>query len=123
MMRPRPSIFGGSWIDGSNAGSRYANLDNWPENSNDNLGARGRSDDGMPWLSRSGKPGLDGVQGRVSSRVDGLGEPKRYWLMWLDAKLEPTSGLFDEKTLLAANPLAFVAEPVKPAAKRRRGKR
>lgn len=47
MMRPRPSIFGGSWINGSNAGSRYANLDNWPENSNENLGARGRSDDGL----------------------------------------------------------------------------
>jgi hypothetical protein len=47
MMQPRASIFGGSWINGSNAGSRYANVDNWPENSNDNLGARGRSDDLM----------------------------------------------------------------------------
>ena len=44
MMQPRASIFGGSWINGRNAGSRYANVDNWPENSNDNLGARGRSD-------------------------------------------------------------------------------
>jgi hypothetical protein len=44
MMQPRASIFGGSWINGDNAGSRYANVDNWPENSNDNLGARGRSD-------------------------------------------------------------------------------
>jgi len=40
----RPSIFGGSWINGSNAGSRYANLDNWAENSNENIGARGASD-------------------------------------------------------------------------------
>jgi hypothetical protein len=47
MMQPRASIFGGSWLNGDNAGSRYANLDYWPENSNDNLGARGRSDDGL----------------------------------------------------------------------------
>lgn len=47
MMSPRASIFGGSWLNDDNAGSRYANLDNWPENSNDNLGARGRSDDGL----------------------------------------------------------------------------
>jgi hypothetical protein len=53
MIRPRPSIFGGSWINGSNAGSRYANLDNWPENSNDNLGARGRSDDRISARRRS----------------------------------------------------------------------
>jgi hypothetical protein len=44
MMQPRASIFGGSWINDGNAGSRYANVDNWPDNSNDNLGARGRSD-------------------------------------------------------------------------------
>lgn len=44
MMQPRASIFGGSWINGDNAGSRYANVDNWPENSNGHLGARGRSD-------------------------------------------------------------------------------
>ena len=46
MMQPRASMFGGSWINGDDAGSRYANVAyNWPENSNDNLGARGRSDD------------------------------------------------------------------------------
>lgn len=44
----RPSIFGGSWINGSNAGSRYANLDYWPENSNENISARGGSDDPIP---------------------------------------------------------------------------
>lgn len=47
------SIFGGSWINGENAGSRYANLDNWPDNSNENIGARGASDDPFPtrcWL-------------------------------------------------------------------------
>jgi RNA-directed DNA polymerase len=80
MMRPRPSIFGGSWINGSNAGSRYANLDYWPENSDDNLGARGRSDgghsigaasrtsldDAVPqMLPISGKPGI-GVARRGS---------------------------------------------------------
>jgi hypothetical protein len=45
---PRASGFGGSWIAGSNAGSRYANVDGWPGNSNDNLGARGRSDHLQP---------------------------------------------------------------------------
>lgn len=41
---PRPSIFGGSWLYGSNAGSRDASLDYWPGDSNGSLGARGRSD-------------------------------------------------------------------------------
>lgn len=49
-MTRRASIFGGSWINGDNAGSRYANLDNWPENSNDDISARGRSDD--PFTAR-----------------------------------------------------------------------
>lgn len=40
----RPSVFGGSWLSGSDAGSRYADLDIWPEYSNGYLGARGRSD-------------------------------------------------------------------------------
>jgi RNA-directed DNA polymerase len=44
MMRSA-SIFGGNWYSGDNAGSRYANLDYWPENSNENISARGRSDD------------------------------------------------------------------------------
>jgi hypothetical protein len=44
MMR-RPAIFGGNWNDGDWAGSRYANVTNWPDNSNEWLGARGRSDD------------------------------------------------------------------------------
>lgn len=47
MMQPRASILGGSWWSDDNAGSRYANVDNWPDNSNENLGARGRSDDGI----------------------------------------------------------------------------
>lgn len=37
--------FGGNWWNDDNAGSRYANVDNWPDNSNDNLSARGRCDD------------------------------------------------------------------------------
>jgi hypothetical protein len=41
---PRPSIFGGSWVGGSTAGSRFASLDCWPGGSGGNLGARGRSD-------------------------------------------------------------------------------
>jgi RNA-directed DNA polymerase len=45
MMQPRASFLGGSWFNDDNAGSRYANVDNWADNSNENLGARGRSDD------------------------------------------------------------------------------
>ncbi|TAK50254.1 MAG: Retron-type reverse transcriptase [Xanthobacteraceae bacterium] len=46
MTLPRASMFGGSWINDGNAGSRYANVAyNWPDNSNDNIGARGRGDD------------------------------------------------------------------------------
>jgi len=41
---PRASLFGGSWVDDSGAGSRCANLDYWPDNSYGSLGARGRSD-------------------------------------------------------------------------------
>jgi len=41
---PAPSIFGGGWIYGGNAGSRYASLDYWPEVSNENISARGACD-------------------------------------------------------------------------------
>ncbi|MBN9242465.1 MAG: hypothetical protein J0I98_06705 [Mesorhizobium sp.] len=41
---PRPSIFGGSWLNGSNAGSRYAHLVYWPAYSVAGFSARGRSD-------------------------------------------------------------------------------
>ncbi|MEI9995150.1 MAG: hypothetical protein WDM91_11185 [Rhizomicrobium sp.] len=41
---PRPSIFGGSWLVGVPAGSRYASLDYWPAGSSGGIGARGRSD-------------------------------------------------------------------------------
>ncbi|QOG20425.1 Retron-type reverse transcriptase [Bradyrhizobium sp. SEMIA] len=54
MMSPRASILGGSWWNEGNAGSRYANLDNWAENSNENIGARGRSDDGSVIIARRG---------------------------------------------------------------------
>lgn len=41
---PRASLFGGSWLGGSHAGSRYAGLDCWPGDSDGDVGARGRSD-------------------------------------------------------------------------------
>jgi hypothetical protein len=41
---PRASGFGGSWVNGGDAGSRYAYVVYWPGASNGNLGARGRSD-------------------------------------------------------------------------------
>ncbi len=41
---PRPSVFGGSWINGDSSGSRYANLVYWPDNSFGYISARGRSD-------------------------------------------------------------------------------
>jgi hypothetical protein len=56
MTLPRASIFGGSWFNDDNAGSRYANVAyNWPDNSNGNIGARGRGDDWFPGI-RSGFP-------------------------------------------------------------------
>ncbi len=41
---PRPSLFGGSWFYGSGAGSRYAHLGAWAEDSSGGIGARGASD-------------------------------------------------------------------------------
>jgi hypothetical protein len=41
---PRPSFFGGSWFDRSDAGSRYALLGLWPDGSHGYISARGRSD-------------------------------------------------------------------------------
>jgi hypothetical protein len=41
---PRPSIFGGSWLNGSSAGSRYAHLVCWPGHSNGHVSARGACD-------------------------------------------------------------------------------
>jgi hypothetical protein len=37
-------MFGGSWLGGGRAGSRYADVGHWPGTSNDGLGARGRCD-------------------------------------------------------------------------------
>ena len=48
MMQPRASIFGGSWINGSDAGSRCAGVGSWPVHSDGDLGARGRSDHLQP---------------------------------------------------------------------------
>ncbi|TXI06096.1 MAG: hypothetical protein E6Q76_10230 [Rhizobium sp.] len=41
---PRPSVFGGSWVNGSLAGSRYANLGYWAGDSYDFIGLRAASD-------------------------------------------------------------------------------
>jgi hypothetical protein len=41
---PRPSVFGGSWWFDDHAGSRCADLGDWPDNSDECIGARGRSD-------------------------------------------------------------------------------
>ncbi len=45
---PRPSIFGGSWLDGSLAGSRYANLGDWAGASYGAFGCRAGSDHLQP---------------------------------------------------------------------------
>ncbi len=45
---PRASLFGGSWVHGSNSGSRCAYLDYWPGDSDESLSARGRSDHMTP---------------------------------------------------------------------------
>ncbi|MBN9035498.1 MAG: hypothetical protein J0H53_05470 [Rhizobiales bacterium] len=41
---PRPSLFGGSWLSGQYAGSRYADLDSWPDYSVEGFSARGCRD-------------------------------------------------------------------------------
>jgi len=41
---PRPSIFGGSWFSGSDAGSRFAALGGWAEDSGVHLGVRAACD-------------------------------------------------------------------------------
>jgi len=75
-MMPRASVFGGSWMNDGNAGSRYANVAyNWPDNSNDDLGARGRSDDrfmARRRLRSRRSTMLD--QGRWSARLSCFGE-------------------------------------------------
>ena len=46
---PRASLFGGSWISGDDAGSRYAYVGyGWPGSSDGDLGARGRCDHLQP---------------------------------------------------------------------------
>ena len=45
----RASIFGGSWLNGDYGGSRCASVAcRWPDNSDENIGARGRSDHLQP---------------------------------------------------------------------------
>lgn len=74
-MKPRASIFGGSWLNDDNAGSRYANVDNWPGNSNDNVGARGRCDDRLHARRRSrSRRRTMFDQGRWSARRSCFGE-------------------------------------------------
>ncbi|MES5483614.1 hypothetical protein QMZ05_12720 [Bradyrhizobium sp. INPA03-11B] len=46
---PRASLFGGSWLSDGSAGSRYAGVAcDWPGDSDDDIGARGRSDHLQP---------------------------------------------------------------------------
>jgi len=45
---PRASVFGGSWFNDDNAGSRCADLGSWNDSSVGLLGARGRSDHLQP---------------------------------------------------------------------------
>jgi len=80
----RASWFGGSWWNGENAGSRYANLGNWPHNSNDNLGARGRCDDQHQvqtrdgsWSSRSSLSRKAWWSARLSCFGENLGPAER----------------------------------------------
>ena len=68
--QPRAAILGGSWFNDDNAGSRYANVDNWDDDSDENLGARGRSDDrnSARRRSRSRRPATSS-QGWWSARL------------------------------------------------------
>ena len=49
-MRWLAVLLGGNWNNGANSGSRNWNWNNAPSNSNNNIGARGRSDDLFPAL-------------------------------------------------------------------------
>jgi hypothetical protein len=73
--RPRAAILGGSWLNDDNAGSRYANVDDWDDDSNENLGARGRCDDPISARrrSRSRRPATSS-QGWWSARLSCFGE-------------------------------------------------
>lgn len=77
MMQPRCAILGGSWWNGDNAGSRYANVDNWPENSNENIGARGRSDDRT--MARMRSRSIRPTTARVRSAAFALNETTVWW--------------------------------------------
>jgi hypothetical protein len=41
MTQPRAAILGGSWFNDDNAGSRYANVDDWDDDSERELGRSG----------------------------------------------------------------------------------
>ncbi len=56
MMR-RAALLGGNWNDGDWSGSRNARVTNWPDNSNEWIGARGRSDDRVLCFSSRGSVG------------------------------------------------------------------
>src|SRR5690606_15767795 len=47
------SLFGGNWDNAADSGSRASNWNNYPWNSNENIGARGCSDTQFPALRRS----------------------------------------------------------------------
>lgn len=75
MMSPRASILGGSWWHEGYAGSRFANLDNWADNSNENVGARGRSDDGsVIFARRAPRPRRPVTSKLWSARLSRFGE-------------------------------------------------
>lgn len=46
------ALFGSNWDNGANSGSRASNWNNYPWNSNNNIGARGRCDDQIRALQR-----------------------------------------------------------------------
>jgi hypothetical protein len=71
MMSPRASILGGSWLNEGNAGSRYANLDNWADNSNENIGARGRSDLQRDRRARADRRGCAQREAKLRRKAQG----------------------------------------------------
>jgi hypothetical protein len=78
MMQPRASLFGGNWWNDDDAGSRQANVAyNFPGNSNENFGARGRSDDLMLIAARQRSRSRRRItlsQGWWSARLSCFGE-------------------------------------------------
>lgn len=78
-MRYDAVLLGANWDNGANSGSRSANWNNSPSNSNGNIGGRGLSDDSGTYGSVRFNLGARDASGSISLPYIGLiGEFIRY---------------------------------------------